>query len=219
MKKRLPFALILLLLFSTYNIQDTLSLNKYFRIKEVIIENNIIVEEKKIKENLSFLFKTNLFFLKNSSIQKQLNQFDFIKSYEIKKIYPNKIKLKIFEKTPIAIIQNKKKKNFYTKNGDMIGFFKIDKFKDLPIVFGDKDNFDTFYKALKSINFPLYQVKRFYFFESKRWDLITYNNQTIKLPVENYDQSLINFLKIKDKHNFKKYQIFDYRIKNQLILK
>ena len=64
MKKRLPFALILLLLFSTYNIQDTLSLNKYFRIKEVIIENNIIVEEKKIKENLSFLFKTNLFFLK-----------------------------------------------------------------------------------------------------------------------------------------------------------
>ena len=46
MKKRLPFALILLLLFSTYNIQDTLSLNKYFRIKEVIIENNIIVEEK-----------------------------------------------------------------------------------------------------------------------------------------------------------------------------
>ena len=61
MKKRLPFALILLLLFSTYNIQDTLSLNKYFRIKEVIIENNIIVEEK-IKENLSFLFKTNLFF-------------------------------------------------------------------------------------------------------------------------------------------------------------
>ena len=113
MKKRLPFALILLLLFSTYNIQDTLSLNKYFRIKEVIIENNIIVEEKKIKENLSFLFKTNLFFLKNSSIQKQLNQFDFIKSYEIKKIYPNKIKLKIFEKTPIAIIQNKKKKNFY----------------------------------------------------------------------------------------------------------
>ena len=101
----------------------------------------------------------------------------------------------------------------------MIGFFNIDKFKDLPIVFGDKDNLILSIKFLKSINFPLYQVKRFYFFEFKRWDLITYDNQTIKLPVENYDQSLINFLKIKDKHNFKKYQIFDYRIKNQLILK
>ena len=100
----------------------------------------------------------------------------------------------------------------------MIGFFNIDKFKDLPIVFGDKDNFDTFYKASKVLTFHYIKLKDF-IFESKRWDLITYDNQTIKLPVENYDQSLINFLKIKDKHNFKKYQIFDYRIKNQLILK
>ena len=53
----------------------------------------------------------------------------------------------------------------------------------------------------------------------KRWDFITNKGQLIKLPVNNYKQSLENFLNIKDKANFDKYKIFDYRINDQLILK
>ena len=45
----------------------------------------------------------------------------------------------------------------------MIGFFNIDKFKDLPIVFGDKDNFDTFYKVLKVLTFHYIKLKDFIF--------------------------------------------------------
>ena len=29
-----------------------------------------------------------------------------------------------------------------------------------------------------------------FFFETKRWDIITNENQTIKLPIENYNKSL-----------------------------
>ena len=45
------------------------------------------------------------------------------------------------------------------------------------------------------------------------------NNQTIKLPIKNYEISLQNFIDLKDQINFGKYQIFDYRINNQIILK
>ena len=48
---------------------------------------------------------------------------------------------------------------------------------------------------------------------------MTDNNQLIKLPINNYKQSLINFMELKNQVNFKKYKTFDYRIKNQLILK
>ena len=41
----------------------------------------------------------------------------------------------------------------------------------------------------------------------------------IKLPHKNYTQSLKNFLKIKDKKNFKNYKVFDYRLEKQLIPK
>ena len=44
------------------------------------------------------------------------------------------------------------------------------------------------------------------------------NNRIIKLPVNNFIESLKNFKEIEKKINFEKYTIFDYRIKNQLIL-
>ena len=85
---------------------------------------------------------------------------------------------------------------------------------------GDKTpNHDVKVVQLNNIDFPINEIKTFYLFESKRWDLVTKKNQTIKLPIENYEESLKNFIILKDQENFKKYSSFDYRIKNQLILK
>ena len=49
--------------------------------------------------------------------------------------------------------------------------------------------------------------------------MLTLKNQLIKLPVNDYSKSLLNFISLKDQATFEKYKIFDYRIKNQLILK
>ena len=116
-------------------------------------------------------------------------------------------------------MQKNKKKYYYTDKNNLINFSKIKKFEDLPIVFGDKISFQIFYNNLKKIKFPINTIKTFYLFESNRWDLLTQNNTTIKLPIKNYEQSLKNFLDIKEKKNFNKYKIFDYRINDQLILK
>ena len=72
---------------------------------------------------------------------------------------------------------------------------------------------------LKKINYPLNEIKKFYLFESKRWDIVTKENQTIKLPIKNYEISLQNFINLKDQINFRKYKTFDYRINDQIILK
>lgn len=219
MKKRFLIALVLLLLLSTYNVQNNFSLFKNLNISEIIVENNVIVEEKRVKKKLDYLYQENLFLLNLKKIETKINDIDFIESFEIKKIYPNKIKIKIFEKTPIVILQNKKEKKYFTNKEDTINFFELDKFEGLPIVFGDKKNFQVFYNDLKNINFPISEIKVFYLFESKRWDLVTNNNQTIKLPIKNYIKSLQNFVNLKNQSIFQKYKIFDYRISDQLILK
>ena len=148
-----------------------------------------------------------------------MSELAIIYSFEVKKVYPNKIKIKIFEKKPVAIIQNKKKKSYYTKKGEIINFLELKQFKELPLVFGDQESFKVFYQNLKNVNFPIDLIRRFYLFESKRWDLVTIKNQTIKLPVKDYLKSLKTFMDIKDQASFEKYKIFDYRIKDQLILK
>ena len=89
----------------------------------------------------------------------------------------------------------------------------------MPTVFSNKENFEIFYKNLKKNNFPFDIIKKIYNFESRRWDIVTKKNQTIKLPIKNYTKSLKNFLVLKDQQNFDKYKIFDYRINDQLILK
>ena len=219
MKNRLLSALILLLLFSTYNIQNTFSLSSKIKIQEVIVENNLILDEQMIKKKLSFLYRTNIFLLNTDKIASELKGIDFINSFEIKKLYPDKIKIKVFEKKPIAVIQNKQVKKYFTNSGEIINFIDLKEYNDLPIVFGDKENFLIFYQKLKRANFPINEVKKFYLFESKRWDLITNNDQVIKLPIKNYESSLNNFIGLKKKPNFQKFKTFDYRIKDQLILK
>ena len=72
---------------------------------------------------------------------------------------------------------------------------------------------------MKKISFPIHLIKSFFLFESKRWDLLTKKNQTIKLPIKNYNSSLKNFLNLEGQANFEKFKIFDYRIMGQLILK
>ena len=219
MNKRLIIGISLLFLFSTYNIKVNKTFFSNLQIKKITIENNKIIKEEEIKEKLSFLYETNFFFLKTKNIEKKLKEIQFIESYQIKKIYPNNLRIKIIEKKPIVIIQRMKQKKYFTDRGDLIDFRDIKKFKDLPIVFGDEKSFSTFYLNLKNINFPIDEIEKFYLFKSKRWDLLTLKNQLIKLPVKDYNKSLLNFISLKDQAIFEKYKIFDYRIKNQLILK
>ena len=219
MKKRILFALVLLLLLSSYNIQKNINFNSRLNIEKIYFENNKFINEKTLKNKLSFLYETNLFFLKKKDIELKLKELDIIESFEIKKIYPNKIRIKVYENLPIAIIQNKEEKKFYTNNGKTINFFELEEFGNLPIVYGDRRSFTDFYKVLKKINYPFNEIEKFYLFESKRWDIVTKDQQTIKLPIKNYEISLKNFIDLKDQINFRKYKIFDYRINNQIILK
>ena len=83
MNKRFIIALSLLLLLSTYNIQNNFTINSKFSVEKIIIENNSIVKKKDVKEKLSFLLKTNLFFLRTNKIKSKLSEIDLIESFEI----------------------------------------------------------------------------------------------------------------------------------------
>ena len=218
MKNRLVIALSLLLLFSTYKSQK-LVLFGIFKIKEINVENNFILKDENIKRTLFYLYNENLVFLKKNNVKDVLEKIDFIDSFELKKIYPNKLKIKIFEKRPIAILHLDKKKYYLDENINLIDYIDLKNYKDLPIVFGNRRSFKILNDDLKKIDFPINTIQNYYLHDSKRWDLETARKIKIKLPSNNYVKSLKNFMIHVDKENFKKYKIFDYRINNQLILK
>ena len=85
------------------------------------------------------------------------------------------------------------------------------------MVFGHKFIYTTHHFSLKLHQYK--HLKKYTFYETRRWDLETINKKIIKLPVKNYNRSLISYLEIKNKNDFTKYKVFDYRLENQLILK
>ncbi len=218
MTRRLFFGSILLILLSTFVFQNKI-ISDRFIVKEIIIKNNQILNDQSIIEDLYFLYNKNIFFLNSYDIKKKLNKKSSIKSLEIKKIYPNKIIIKIFEKEPMAILINNDSKFFLGKKFDIIEYKKIEKYKNLPVIYGDKKNYKELFQNLKNINFPTNLIAKYFLFDSNRWNLELIDQKLIKLPPNDYKKSLKNFLIIKESINFDKYKIFDYRLKNQLILK
>ena len=218
MKVHFIIGVALLILLTTITINQKIIITK-FNIKEIILVNSISLKEKDVKRSLSVIYNKNLLFLKNKEIEEILVQFTSIESFYLDKKYPNTLKITIIEKKPIAILINNKKKFYISEKLDLFEFNNKNFNQDLPIVFGNKDDFKIFYKNLIKIDFPVNLIIKYMLYESNRWDLETIDNKTIKLSSKNYVKNLKNYLNIKKKNNFKKFKVFDYRINDQLILK
>ena len=218
MKKQLIIAFILFTLLTTITFKEKIIISQ-LNIKEIIVENNSLVKKKDVKKLLIPIYNKNIIFLDNKEIEKALTQNSFIETFDVKKKYPQTLKIRIFEKKPIAILLNKKKKFYLSDKIELIEFENIKKYQDLPYVFGNRDDFKIFYNDLKKINFPFDLISKYTLYESKRWDLETKDKIVIKLHSKNYLKNINNYLDSRNKQNFKKYKIFDYRINNQLILK
>lgn len=217
--KKIFFKLILLfIILTSYYPKFNFTLSPKLHIQKIKIENNSIIKSEEIRKKLNFLYKENLFYLNIKSIEESLKNEVFIESFSIKKIYPNTIKIKIIEKKPIAVLQNKKKRFYISNKGELMNFINVKKYDSLPMIFGDGKSFFTLYKNLQITKFPIENIKSFYFFESGRWDLILNDDIVVKLPIKDYLFSLENFILSNQNSSFSKYKIFDYRIKDQLIL-
>ena len=219
MKKRSLVAFVLLILLTTITLPEKKLVTSKFNIKEINIKNNFLIKKNDIKNLLEPIYDKSLIFLNNSEIENLLVQNSFIDSFTVKKKYPNTLKIEIFEKKPFAILFYKKNKFYLSEKIELIEFKDLKNFKDLPYIFGNKDEFKIFYNNLIKINFPLKEVKKYTLYETSRWDLETVNKNIIKLPAIDYIESLENYLNLNKKNDFKNYKVFDYRINNQLILK
>ncbi len=81
--------------------------------------------------------------------------------------------------------------------------------------------FPQFYKYLKETNFDINKIEFFKYFDTKRWDIFLKSGRLIKLPSNENDtkQSILKFMSISKDKKFDKFKIFDFRVKNQLIIK
>ena len=218
-KNKFLLLIFFFIVFTTFNFNERKhNYSIFFPIKKIIIKNTFAVDLTKLKVELNFLKNTSLFFLKNKEITKVTDGHDFISSIQLKKKYPNTLKILILESVPVATEINGKKRYYLTKKGKKIDYIYLEAFKNLPIIFGNHKNFNLFFQALENNNFSINEIKAFYYFDVGRWDIVLRDERIIKLPENKYKNVLKEIDSFLNDSNFSKYKIFDYRIKDQLIL-
>jgi cell division septal protein FtsQ len=218
-KNKIFLLIFFFIIFTTYNFNEQKQgFSFVFPIKEIIIEDTFAIDLIKLKTELEFLRNTSLFFLKEKEIIKITSRYDFISNIQLRKIYPNTLKILISENKPVATEINKKKKYYLTKDGKKISYVRLKVFENLPSIFGNHKNFSIFFYKLKESNFNINKIKAFYYFDVGRWDITLNDDRVIKLPETQYENILKELDLILNDVNFSKYKVFDYRIKDQLIL-
>ena len=143
------------------------------------------------------------------------------KARDLKKIYPNLIKIKIKQADLLAITNQSSKKFYIGSNGKLIPLSKIEVPNyNLPFVYGKNSyiNFLELKKFVDKSNIEFKEINSFYYFPSNRWDIKTKNGLTIKLPEKKIFKSLQLAHVIKKNKQFKDNKIIDFRISNHIVV-
>ena len=94
MKNKFIFGILLLILFTTFIPKKDFSI-KRFEIREINFEGYNILSKKELIKTTEFLLNKNIILLNSYEINKKIPQYGFIKRLEIKKIYPDKLLIKV----------------------------------------------------------------------------------------------------------------------------
>ena len=226
MKKlyRMLLLIIVLIFLSTYSPSGfNLILQKdntFLAIQKIEIVNNSLIKDSKIKEKLGKIYNKNIFLIKRKDIEDPLKEINFLEKIEVKKKYPNTIIVEIFETKPVAILYQNKAKYLLDSSSNLILFEDAMNFNQLPTVFGEgaKNYFIYFFSQLENNNFPIKDVKKFYFFQIGRWDLQLANDKIIKFPHNNTEDAIKKSIKLLDRKDFENYNIIDLRIDGKIIV-
>ena len=93
-------------------------------------------------------------------------------------------------------------------------------FNQLPSVFGigAENYFVYFFNQLENKNFPINDIKKFYFFQIGRWDLQLANDKMIKLPHDNIEDAIKKSIELLNRKDFQNYNIIDLRVDGKIIV-
>ncbi len=212
-KIKIYFYLILFLLFSTiYNFKLVIYLKEIFIITNIETANNnpqII--------DVNRLIDKNIFYIDKKNIEKVFLENPILKSLEVKKIYPNTLKINLIKSKPIAKLAANNDNIYFGDNGRI--FSSDETYESIPNIVGEI-NLEIIKKTINIINnssLEISDIQTIKIYASKRFDFIFKNNKIIKFPLDIDEEVMINAFRFYKNKDIKK-NVIDLRLKNKIII-
>ena len=141
MKKFYKIFLLIIIFFflSTYNPNRFQSVikkeNSFFEVKNIEITDTVLIQEDEINNKLQKIYGKNIFFIKKNEVAQPLSQIDFLSKIEVKKKFPDKLVIKIFETKPVAVLFKEERKYILDSSANLITIKENIQTDRLPRVF------------------------------------------------------------------------------------
>ena len=210
-KQKIYFYFIIFLLFTTiFNTNLSNFFSKKFKVEYIEkFDDNLNIKE------INDLEEKNIFNINKKTLRSSLNKNPLVKYFEIKKIFPNTLKVNLVKSIPIAkIIENEN----YLYIGDNGKVFKSKKiYTSIPEVLGEKNlkNINYILQTLNKSSFTMEDIKIIKIFPSKRFDIIFSNGRKIKFPLKIEDKFMKYAFEIFNNGDMQR--IIDLRLNKKII--
>ena len=216
-KKIIIYFLLFISLCTVSNIE--LNNKNFFKIKKINIFGINNIEVSNVKNEINNLNLNNIISLNKNEISNVIDSYSIVENYKIFKKYPSTLNIEIIKTNFLAKINYDGKTYIVGSNGRLIN----EKFNNdhLPYIFGNPET-KEFLKLKEKIDlskFSYDQIKNFYFYPSKRWDLELKDGIRVKLSNLNIVKSLNQSFEFLNLKNLRDIKIIDLRVKNQIIIK
>ena len=215
-KKNYIFFLLIvfLILSSTHN--SNFKYNNFFNVKKIEVVGLNKTDNAFLENEFTDLVGSNIFTLNKKSFE-LINSINLIKSYNVKKIYPNQVKVYLESAKAIGFVKNTNELVILGNNGKIIEPETLP--KNIPEVTGTNDMKKIFQtiEIIKKSDFDIRKIKKINFLPSKRIDIEFENKKKIKFPINlKIDDLNFGFRVINDE-KFNQVKIIDLRIPNKVI--
>ena len=192
--------------------------SKFLNLSKIEISGLDENESKQLKNKIQNLKLKNIFFLNKNKIKNIIELNTLIENYQIFKIYPSNLYIKINKTKLLAKINQSGKIMLLGSNGKLSETISTN--QQLPFIFGKPkvEEFLNFKIIIDQSKISYDEIENFYFFPSKRWDIELKNKTILKLPNEDIKNTLDYLFEFLDNKNLYNSRIIDARINNQIIL-
>ena len=213
-KKYIFFYLIILIILSS--IHNSNFKNNFFNIKKIEVVGLNKTDNSLLENKLADLVGSNIFVLNKQSFE-IINSINLIKNYNVKKIYPNKVKVYLESAVAISVIKNSNELVILGNNGKIINLKTLP--KNIPEVTGTSDMKKVFQtiEIFNKSDLDIKKIKKINFFPSKRIDIELENKKKIRFPI-NFTIDDLNFgFRVINDEKFSQSRIIDLRVPNKVI--
>ena len=156
-------------------------------------------------------------------IRDRLMAYGWVKDAQVSRRYPNKILVRITERTPAAVWQNHGELTLIDADGVLLDPVARDAVPDLPLVIGPGANQQApaYHQLLDAAPALKPRVVAATWVDNRRWNLRFDSGETLKLPEEGAAAALLDFAKRDGAHPLlgRGWLGFDLRIPGRMVVR